>query len=130
MSDKRIRRFSQLLKQEISQIIREEVKDPRVGFVSITDVDVSADFKYAKVFVSVYGTEKEKAKTMAGLKKAQGYIRGILGQRITTYHTPEISFNYDDSIEHGVYISNLINEVRQEDKNKQQSNDDTENSNE
>ena len=120
MSDKRVRRVSELLKQEISQIIRREVKDPRIGFVSITDVEVSGDLRHAKVFISVYGSDQEKDETMDGLKDAQGYIRRLVGERITTYHTPEIIFRYDDSIEHGVYMSKLIDEVREEDKKKKQ----------
>ncbi|MFW6269707.1 MAG: 30S ribosome-binding factor RbfA [Bacillota bacterium] len=114
-SDKRVRRLGELLKEEISKIIRQEVKDPRIGFVSITDVEVSGDLRHAKVYVSVYGNDKEKKDTMEGLKKANGFIRKLVGERITTYHTPEIIFRYDDSIEHGVYISKLIDEVRKED---------------
>ncbi len=121
MSDKRVRRFSELLKQEISKIILREVKDPRIGFVSLTDVEVSGDLKHAKIYVSVYGSEQEKKETMKGLEKAQGFIRRLVGERITTYHTPELLFRYDDSIEHGVYISKLIEEVREEDnKNKKE----------
>jgi len=116
MSGKRERKVAEFLKEEISKIIRREVKDPRIGFVSITDVEVSGDLRHAKVFVSVYGDETEKEETMAGLEKANGFIRKLVGERITTYHTPEIIFRYDDSIEHGVYISNLIKEVREEDK--------------
>lgn len=115
-SKKRVERVSELLKQEISQIIRREVKDPRIGFVSLTDVEVSGDLRHAKVFVSVYGSETEKEKTMVGLEQASGFIKKLVGERITTYHTPDITFHYDDSIEHGVYISNLIKEVRKEEK--------------
>ncbi|HKL75734.1 MAG TPA: 30S ribosome-binding factor RbfA [Halanaerobiales bacterium] len=115
MSGQRERKVAEFLKEEVSQIIRREVKDPRIGFVSITDVEVSGDLRHAKVFVSVYGDETEKEETMAGLEKATGFIRKLVGERITTYHTPKIIFRYDDSIEHGVYISNLIKEVREED---------------
>jgi ribosome-binding factor A len=116
MSEKRVRRLGELLKEEISEIILKEVKDPRIGFVSVTNVKVSGDLRHAKVFVSVYGKEKEKKETMDGLKEANGFIRRLIGNRITTYHTPEIIFRYDDSIEHGVYISKLIDEVREDDK--------------
>lgn len=118
-SNKRVNRLSELLKEEISQIIRREVKDPRIGFVSLTDVEVSGDLRHAKVFVSVYGSDQEKEETMKGLEKANGFIRKLVGERITTYHTPELLFKYDDSIEHGVYISKLIEEVREEDKKRQ-----------
>ena len=124
MSKKRERRLGELLKQEISQIILREVKDPRIGFVSITKVEVSGDLKHAKVRVSVYGSEQEKAETMKGLQQAQGFIRKLIGARLTTYHTPEIIFRYDESIEHGVHISQLIKEVRKKDKeNKQEPQD-------
>ncbi|SRR6056297_3358317 len=116
MSNKRVRRLQELLKEEISQIILREVKDPRIGFVSVTDVEVSGDLRHAKVFVSVYGSENEKEETMEGLEKATGFVRKLIGERITTYHTPEIMFRYDDSIEHGVYISKLINDVRKKEK--------------
>lgn len=116
MSKKREQRVGELLKEEISQIILREMKDPRIGFVSVTDVEVSGDLRHAKVFISVYGSEKEKKETMEGLNQAKGFIRKLVGDRIKTYHTPEIIFRYDDSIEHGVHISNLIKEVRKEEK--------------
>ena len=124
-SKERVRRLGELLKEEISKIIRREVKDPRIGFVSLTEVEVSGDLRHAKVFVSVYGDEKEKKETMEGLEQANGFIRKLVGERISTYHTPEIIFRYDDSIEHGVYISQLIDQVRKEDKkrNKQKNNE-------
>ena len=119
MTKKRVRKLAELLKEEISEILLKEVKDPRIGFVSLTEVKVSGDLKHAKVFVSVYGEDEEKEETMKGLKEATGYIRKLVGDRITTYHTPEILFKYDDSIEHGVYMSKLIEEVRAEDKKRQ-----------
>ena len=127
MSRKRVRRLGELLKEEISEILLKEVKDPRIGFVSVTDVEVSGDLRHAKVFVSVYGEESEKTETMEGLKEATGFIRKLIGDRITTYHTPEIIFRYDDSIEHGVYISKLIDEVREEDKKRQNNNEENDN---
>lgn len=116
MSKNRERRLSELLKEEISDIILKEVKDPRIGFVSVNDVEVSGDLRHAKVFVSVIGDQTERDDTMDGLKKATGFIRKLVGERITVYHTPEIVFKYDDSIEHGIHISNLIKEVRKEEK--------------
>lgn len=117
---RRERRVGELLKEEISKIIRREVKDPRIGFVSVTDVEVSGDLRHAKVFVSVYGDEQEKKDTMAGLEKATGFIRKLVGDRVKIHHTPEILFCYDDSIEHGVYISKLINKVRNEEKDEKE----------
>ncbi len=120
MVNKRVRRLEELLKEEISQILLREVKDPRIGFVSLTDVEVSGDLRHAKVFVSVYGSDKEKTETMEGLEQATGFVRKLVGNRITTYHTPEILFKYDDSIEHGVHISKLINEVRNREKERKE----------
>lgn len=114
MTKQRARRLGELIKQEISNIILKELKDPRIGFVSITDVEVSGDLRHANVYVSVYGSEKEKEESMEGLKQATGYIRKLIGERITVYHTPEILFKYDDSIEHGAYISRLIDKVNKE----------------
>ncbi len=118
MSNNRSRRLAELLKEEISDIILREVKDPRIGFVSLTDVEVSGDLRHAKVFVSVIGSDKERQDTMAGLEQATGFIRKLVGERITVYHTPEIIFRYDDSIEHGIHITQLIEEVRAEEKKK------------
>lgn len=116
MTRNRKRRLSELLKEEISDIILKEVKDPRIGFVSVNDVELSGDLRHAKVFVSVIGDQTERDDTMDGLKKATGFIRKLVGERITVYHTPELVFKYDDSIEQGIHISNLIKEVRKEEK--------------
>ncbi len=116
MSRNRKRRLSELLKEEISDIILKEVKDPRIGFVSITDVELSGDLRHAKIFFSIIGDQDERDDTLAGLKKATGFIRKLVGERITIYHIPELVFKYDDSIEHGIHISNLIKEVRKEEK--------------
>lgn len=113
MSNKRAVRVGELLKEEISQIVLREMKDPRIGFVSITDVEVSGDLRHAKVFISVYGTEKEKEETLAGLQQAQGFVRKLVGERVKIHHTPEIIFRYDDSIENGVHISNIIKDLKQ-----------------
>lgn len=124
MSKNRQRRLSELLKEEISDIILKEVKDPRIGFVSITDVELSGDLRHAKIFFSVIGDQSEREDTLNGLKKATGFIRKLVGERITVYHTPELVFKYDDSIEHGIHISNLIKEVRKEEKEDKSNEDD------
>lgn len=117
MVKQRAQRLGELIKQEISDILLKDVNDPRIGFVSVTDVEVSGDLRHANVYVSVYGEEEERDKSMKGLKKATRYIRKLLGERITVYHTPEILFRYDNSIEYGAHISKLLDEVKkQEDK--------------
>jgi len=118
MAKMRAERLAELIKQEISDIIFREVKDPRIGFLSITDVEVSGDLRNANIYVSVYGTEEERKSTLEGLEKAKGFIRKLLGERITVYHTPELSFHYDQSIEYGAYINKLLDKVKEEDENK------------
>ncbi|MGI6065035.1 MAG: 30S ribosome-binding factor RbfA [Bacillota bacterium] len=110
MAKYRFGRLGEEFKKEISSIIKDEVKDPRVGFVSIVDVHVSGDLRHAKVFVSVLGNETEVKETMAALKKATGFIRREIAQRIQLRYTPEIVFVYDDSIIQGTRISKLLDE--------------------
>ena len=112
MANKRAIRVGELLKEEISQIVLREMKDPRIGFVSVTDVVVSGDLRHAKVFISVYGTDKEKEETLEGLQQAQGFVRKLVGERVKIHHTPEIIFRYDDSIEKGVHISEIIKDLK------------------
>ncbi|MGP3777438.1 30S ribosome-binding factor RbfA [Halanaerobium saccharolyticum] len=113
MTNKRAIRVGELLKEEISQIVLREMKDPRIGFVSVTDVEVSGDLRHAKVFISVYGSDKEKEETLEGLQQAQGFVRKLVGERIKIHHTPEIIFRYDDSIENGVHISEIIKDLKE-----------------
>ncbi|MEC9490429.1 MAG: 30S ribosome-binding factor RbfA [Halanaerobiales bacterium] len=113
MKNKRAVRVGELLKEEISQIVLREMKDPRIGFVSVTDVVVSGDLRHAKVFISVYGSNKEKEETLAGLQQAQGFVRKLVGERVKIHHTPEIIFRYDDSIENGVHISEIIKDLKE-----------------
>ena len=114
MAKQRAQRLSELLKKEISNILLREVKDPRIGFVSVTNIEVTGDLRHAKVYVSVYGNKKERADTMEGLEKARGFIRRLLAERINVYHTPEILFRYDDSIQHGVQINKLLEKVKKD----------------
>jgi ribosome-binding factor A len=107
----RQKRLGQLLKQEISDMLLREIKDPRIAFVSITSVDVAPDLRHAKVLVSVLGSESERKSTMAGLRSATGFIRRELGQRLRLKYIPEIRIVYDDSIEEGSRILSLIDSV-------------------
>jgi ribosome-binding factor A len=107
----RQKRLGQLLKQEISDMLLREIKDPRIAFASITSVDVAPDLRHAKVLVSVLGTESERKSTMAGLRSAAGFIRRELGQRLRLKYIPEIRIVYDDSIEEGSRILSLIDSV-------------------
>lgn len=110
MSGQRAQRMREGLKRETSEILR-TMKDPRIGFVSVTDVEVSRDLRHVKVFVSVYGDEDEKEATMDVLVNAQGFVRSELGKRIRLKHTPEIVFRADESIERGARINELLRTV-------------------
>lgn len=114
MSVPRSERIREDFKREISDILR-KMKDPRIGFVSVTDVELSRDLRHAKVFVSIFGDAAEKENTLAALLHAQGFIRSELGRRIRLRHTPEIAFRLDDSIERGDRINRLLRSVVPED---------------
>lgn len=105
-------RLAEAIKKEVSALLRDELKDPRIGFVSITAVKVSRDLRYAEIFASVYGEPAEQKMTIEALAKAQGFIRSELGRRIRLRYTPEISFKLDQSIGHGARIIQLMEEVR------------------
>ncbi|MGI6678865.1 MAG: 30S ribosome-binding factor RbfA [Dehalobacterium sp.] len=121
MAQYRTGRLSEEFKKEISDIIKNDLKDPRVGFVSVVFVEVSGDLRHAKVYVSVLGDEKEVQNSMAALKSATGFIRREMSQRIHLRYTPEITFFYDDSIAHGVKISKILADVLpEEEKNNEE----------
>jgi ribosome-binding factor A len=108
---KRSARLGELILAEISALVRREVKDPRVGFVTFTRVEMSDDLRHAKVFVSGMGAEPEKARTLQGLSSATGYIRRHLGRALHLRYTPQISFLLDDSLEHGAKIAQLLRQL-------------------
>ncbi|HYT28696.1 MAG TPA: 30S ribosome-binding factor RbfA [Ktedonobacteraceae bacterium] len=107
-------KLGELITAEVSDLLRTRVKDPRVGFVSITHVEVSGDYRHAKIFVSVMGNEEEQASTMKALKHATGFLRHELASRLTLRYMPEIVFKLDTSIEQGARILELIREVASE----------------
>ncbi len=105
-------RINQAVQRELSNIIRTEVKDPRVGIMtSVTAVDVATDLKTCKVYISVLGNEEEKQETMKALENAMGFIRRALASNLNLRNTPELRFIEDDSIEYGVNMSELIDKV-------------------
>lgn len=116
MANKRNNRLSGEMRRVISDVIRNEVKDPRISdLLSVTDVHVTDDLKYAKVYISVYGDIDESLKA---LKSASGFIRREVGKRIKMRITPELIFEKDDSIEKGIYMSSLINKVIEEEESR------------
>ncbi len=99
------------VQRELSTIIR-ELKDPRIGIMtSVMDVEVTPDLKFCKVYISVLGDEQAKADTLAGLKSASGFIRRELARTVNLRNTPELKFIIDQSIEYGMKMSKLIDEV-------------------
>ena len=108
----RVERVNSLIRQEISELLQRQVKDPRLGnFVIVTEVSTSPDLKYAKVFVSRIGGEQERQETINALTLASGFFRSELSRRLRLRHVPEISFQWDDSIERGDHLLQLIDRV-------------------
>jgi ribosome-binding factor A len=111
---RRTERINDLLREEISDLLRRAVKDPRIGgLVTITEVDVSPDLRRAKVFVSVLGTDEEKVSTFRALAAAAHFIQRELRKRLTIRRTPEITFLPDDSLERGARILALLQQARE-----------------
>ena len=108
----RIERVNSLIRQEISELLRRQVKDPRLGnFISVTDVTTSSDMRHAKVFISRMGSEEEKQETLSVLASASPYFRRELAGRLRLRRIPELSFQWDDSIARGDYLLQLIDQV-------------------
>jgi ribosome-binding factor A len=116
MSNPRIARLRELVKKETSAILQREMKDPRIGFVSVTDVELSADLRHAKIFVSIFGDAEAKARTMEGLASAQGFIRTELAKRIRLRYVPDVLFKMDESIERGARVDELLRTVARAEK--------------
>lgn len=112
-------RINAEVQRELSNIIRREVKDPRIhSMTSVVSVEVAPDLRTCKAYISVLGTEEEAKNTLAGLKSGVGYIRNQLAKAVNLRNTPEITFILDQSIEYGVNMSRLINEVTVSDQEK------------
>lgn len=108
----RIERVNSLIRQELSELLQRQVKDPRLGnFITVTAVATSADMKYAKVFVSRMGSQEEKQEMLSALASASGFFRRELTKRLRIRRVPELSFQWDDSIERGDRLSRLIDQV-------------------
>lgn len=115
MSIDRTMRLSEEMRKVISNIIQNEIKDPRIPMLtSVTKVDVTKDLRYAKIFISVLGDEEKKKKCIEGLKSAAGYIRKETGSKIKMRYTPELLFEIDNSIEYGLHIAKLLREVKKQ----------------
>ena len=111
----RIERVNHLIRQQISELLQRQVKDPRLGgLVSITEVVTSPDLKYARVFVSCLCSDEEKKKILDTLVSASGFLHNELSKRLRLRHVPQLDFRWDDSIEKGARILGLIDQVSQD----------------
>lgn len=111
-------RINEEARKEISYIIQNEIKDPRLtAMVSVTNVDVTKDLKYAKVYISLFGSDEAKEGTMEALRSSAGFIRRELSQRMNLRNTPEIVLKEDSSIEKGMHIDSILEKIREESKN-------------
>jgi ribosome-binding factor A len=110
MADGRMRRVDEAVRQVLADAIAEELKDPRVGFVTVTDVTTSPDLSSARVFVSVLGDEQTRADSLDGLRHAHGYLQGRIASELTLRRTPTLSFVYDDTTDRAMRVEGLIRE--------------------
>lgn len=109
----RSNRVGEQMKKELGDIIGRKIKDPRIGFVTVTDVDVTGDLQQATVYITVLGDDEQRENTLRGLAKAKGFIRSEIGQRIRLRKTPELLFEFDESIETGNRIESLIRDLKE-----------------
>jgi len=108
---KRSDRVGELIKEEISRMLIHDLKDPRIGFTTLTRVILSNDLRQAKVYISIMGGVSEKEATFKGLSSAKGFIRGELGRRLNLRYVPDLTFKLDPSLEYGARINQLLNKL-------------------
>jgi ribosome-binding factor A len=106
--------LGEAIAHELSDVIRSRMHDPRIGFASVTSVELSADLRYAKVFVSVMGSPEEQQATMQALRHGAGFMRHELAQRLSIRYTPELTFKLDESIAHSARVAQLLSEIKAE----------------
>jgi ribosome-binding factor A len=111
MSELRANRIAEQMKKEMGDIISMKIKDPRVGFVTVTDVEVTGDLQQATIYISVLGSEKEKQDSLLGLTKAKGFIRSEIGKRIRLRKTPELIFEFDEALAYGNRIETILRDL-------------------
>ena len=110
----RMRRVNESVRQVLSEAIG-QLKDPRIGFVTITGVKTSTDLRHARVYLSVLGAERKRAQTLAGLQAARSLLQAHLGRELRLKRTPQLAFEYDPSVERGVRMTKLIDELAPDD---------------
>jgi ribosome-binding factor A len=105
-----MRRVDEALREVLSDAITRGLKDPRIGFITVSSVDASPDIRHARVYVSVLGTEKERSRSLQGLQAAHGYLQRRVSSELHLKHTPTLEFVYDDTVEKGMRIEELLKE--------------------
>jgi ribosome-binding factor A len=113
MSGDRMRRVDEAVREVLSDAVAKDLKDPRVGFVTVTDVRTSPDLRHARVYVSVLGTPEEREASLAGLRSAHGYLQGRVGTELRLKHTPQLDFHYDDTAERAQRLERLLADRRE-----------------
>ena len=109
----RIRRVNEAMRAVLSDAISTDIKDPRVGFVTVTGVKTSPDLRHARVYVSVLGDDAAREGSLAGLRSAHGFLQGRLASELRLKHTPALTFEYDDTVDRGMRISEILDEGRE-----------------
>jgi len=109
-----MRRVNESVRQVLSEAVG-ELKDPRIGFVTVTGVETSADLRHARVYVSVFGSEESRQDSLAGLEAAHGVLQSRLGRELRMKRTPQLAFEYDPTVERGVRMTQLIDELAPDD---------------
>jgi ribosome-binding factor A len=115
MSKVRVGRVGEQIKKELSVILQSEFKDPRIGFITVTGVEVTNDLSQAKIYLSVLGSDEQREDTLKALARGQGFLRSELGKRVRLRHTPELIFKFDTSIEYGSHIEGLLKQLDNKD---------------
>lgn len=106
-------KVQEAVRKEVSEILQNELKDPRMGFVTVTSVDMSPDLRYAKIFYSVLGTEENKKRSKEALESARGFIRKLVAERVKMRFAPELMFKLDESGEYSIRIEEVLNEIKE-----------------
>lgn len=114
----RMRRVDEAMRVVLSDAIAKDLKDPRIGFVTVTGVKTSTDLRHARVYVSVLGDDPERSASIDGLRSAHGFLQRRLADELSLKHTPSLTFAYDDSVDRGMRISHLLDEHEREEGNR------------
>jgi ribosome-binding factor A len=114
MTKPRPEKVQEALRQEISKIVQAELKDPRLGFITITKVGLTKDLRYARIYFSVLGDDRAKKNALHGLRSARGFIKNLISDRVKLKFMPEMEFKIDESLEHTQHILGLIDRIKKE----------------